>query len=422
MLIRSGGSDTVPFMPSVVFVAPFFLPTTLRFIDAVASLPGVATGLVSQDPSDRLPPALRARLAAHERVEDALDAERILAGTRALIPRIGPVSRVLGTLEELQVPLGIVRERLGIEGMGAEAARNFRDKSRMKTVLRAAGLPCARHRLCAADADAWGFVREIGYPVVAKPPAGAGSKNTFRIDDDAGLKECLGWMHPSPAQPLLLEEFVVGEEFSFDTVSIKGRPVWHSITRYFPGPLDVMRNPWIQWCVLLPREVDHPAFDDMKSVAYRSLDALGMGTGLCHMEWFRRKDGSVAVSEVGARPPGAQITNLIAYAHDIDIWKAWAKLMVFDVFDPPERKYASGIAFLRGQGSGRVVRVHGLDQAQKEMGHLVVEVSLPREGQPQGSGYEGEGFVILRHPETSVVEKALQRVVSLVRVELGGAS
>jgi len=405
-------------MPAVVFVAPFFLPTTLRFVDAVASLPGVATGLVSQDPADRLPPRLRARLAAHERIDDGLDPEKILGATRALSSRIGLIARVLGTLEELQVPLGVVRDRLGIDGMGAEAARNFRDKSRMKTVLRAAGLPCARHRLCTTEAEAHAFVREIGFPVVAKPPAGAGSKNTFRIDDEAGLNECLGWMHPSGARPLLLEEFVVGEEYSFDAVCVRGTPVWHSITRYFPGPLDVMRNPWIQWCVLLPREVDHPAFNDMKDVAYHALHALGMGTGLCHMEWFRRKDGTVAVSEVGARPPGAQITNLIAYAHDFDVWKAWARLMVFDAFDPPERRFASGIAFLRGQGNGRVVRIHGLDQAQKEMGHLVVEVSLPQEGQPSGSGYEGEGFVILRHPETSVVERALQRVVSLVRVEL----
>ena len=93
--------------------------------------------------------------------------------------------------------------------------------------------------------------------------------------------------------------------------------------------------------------------------------------------------------------------------------------MVFDAFDPPAREYAAGIAFLRGQGNGRVIRIHGLDQAQKEMGHLVVEVKLPREGQAPAVGYEGEGYVILRHPETSVVERALQRVVSLVRVELG---
>ena len=50
-------------MSSVVFVAPFFLDTTLRFVEAVADLAGVRTGLVSQDPAERLPPGLKNKLA-----------------------------------------------------------------------------------------------------------------------------------------------------------------------------------------------------------------------------------------------------------------------------------------------------------------------------------------------------------------------
>src|SRR6185369_14190103 len=113
----------------------------------------------------------------------------------------------------------------------------------------------------------------------------------------------------------LLEEFVKGDEHSFDSVCIGGELRWHSITRYLPGPLEVLQNPWIQWCVLLPREVDDPRYDPIRKEAARALKALGMTTGLSHMEWFRREDGSVAISEVGARPPGAQITTLMSYAH-----------------------------------------------------------------------------------------------------------
>ena len=83
-----------------------------------------------------------------------------------------------------------------------------------------------------------------------------------------------------------------------------------------------------------------------------ALKALGMGTGISHMEWFRRNDGSVAISEIAARPPGAQFTTLISYAHDFDMYKAWARLLVFEEFTPPRRDYACGIVFLRGQGTG----------------------------------------------------------------------
>jgi len=94
----------------------------------------------------------------------------------------------------------------------------------------------------------------------------------------------------------------------FDTVSVHGRPVWHSLSRYLPAPLHVVDNPWIQWCVLIPREIDHPRFDDIRAVAFRALAALGMGTG--SRTWSGSPDGrAVLVSEVGARRPGAQITS-----------------------------------------------------------------------------------------------------------------
>jgi biotin carboxylase len=402
----------------VVFVAPFLMHATTRFVHAVAALPDVRLALVTQDGPEALEPALGARLDAYVRAEDALDAARLLEAVRTAAARLGGVDRLLGTLEQLQVPLAVVRQHLGIEGLGVEAAENFRDKARMKNVLRAAGVPCARHRLATSPEEAVQFVREVGFPVVAKPPAGAGAKATWRLAGEADLRSLLEHHRPGPGESVLLEEFMSGQEHSFDTVTIRGHHVWHSLSHYDPTPLHVLENKWIQWCVLVPREIDHPRYDDIRRVATKALDALGMWTGVSHMEWFRRQDGSVAVSEVAARPPGAQFCTLISYAHDIDFYQAWARVVVFDAFDAPPRRYAAGAAYLRGQGEGRVRAVHGLEQAQKELGPLVVEAKLPQQGQGPSGSYEGEGYVILRHPETQVVERALRRLVSLVRVEM----
>ena len=406
-------------MPSVVFVAPFFLETTLRFVRAVAALPGVRTGLISQDAASRLPQDLRRMLAAHRRVEDGLDPRRIAAATREIAREIGPVTRLLGALEQLQVPLGEVRDELGLEGLGAEASRNFRDKARMKDVLRRAGVPCARHARVESETTARRFVAEVGYPVVLKPEAGAGAKSTHRVADADELARALRSVRPSPDCPAVAEEFVTGQEFSFDTVSINGRAVWHSLSHYLPAPLHVVDNPWIQWCVMIPREIDDPRYDDIRRVAFRALDALGMQTGLSHMEWFRRPDGSVLVSEVGARPPGAQITSLISWAHDIDFYAAWAKLVVLDRFDPPRRAFAAGCAYLRGQGRGKIRGVRGIRKVLTDLGPLVVEKRLPTIGASPSSSYEGDGFVIVRHADTTVVERALGHIVSNVRVDLG---
>ena len=404
-------------MRLVVFAAPALSENAARMIDAIASLDDIRLAVVTHDPREKLGPATAARV-AHWQVTNVLDASQLATAVSALSAQLGPVHRLFGAYEQLQVPLAEVRERLGIEGMRVDAAHNFRDKSRMKTLLRSAGIPCARHRLAAADADAWSLAREVGFPLVIKPPAGAGAQATFRVDDAGALKGALAATPPSPERPLLVEEFVTGDEHSLETISIGGRAVWHSLTHYIPSPLDVLRNPWIQWCVVLPREIDEPRYDDIRAAGARALSVLGMETGLSHMEWFRRHDGSIAISEVAARPPGAQITTLVSRAHDIDFVRAWARVMVDGVFEVPERKYAVGAAYLRGQGSGRVAAIQGLEAAERELGSLVVDAKLPEMGQAPGPGYEGEGYVILRHPETAVVERALVRLVSLVQVRL----
>jgi hypothetical protein len=124
------------------------------------------------------------------------------------------------------------------------------------------------------------------------------------------------------------------------------------------------------------------------------------------------------VSEVGARPPGAQISSMLGYVHDVDFYRMWTELVILDRFDPPERKYAAGTAYLRGQGRGRVRAVHGVDELQRRIGHLVVEARLPEPGQPASSGYEGEGYVMVRHPDTDVVRDALRQIVDGIRVEM----
>jgi phosphoribosylaminoimidazole carboxylase (NCAIR synthetase) len=407
-------------MRNVIFVAPFALDATMRFVKPAAELEGVRLAIIGQEPVDKLPPELREKLAAHYKVDDAMSVPQLLEGVRHLSRSLGgKPDRLIAILEQLQVPVAEAREKLGLPGLSVEAAHNFRDKSRMKNVLRHNDLPCARHRLCHDPQEALQFAASCGFPLVVKPPAGAGARNTHRVDDE---DELVAYLKASPIQsgePVLLEEFIVGEEFSFDSVTIDGRHVFHSIGKYSPTPLDVLQNPWIQWIVYLPRRIDGPEFARIRAAGPRALDVLGMRTGLTHMEWFRRKDGSIAISEVAARPPGAQFTTLMSYAHDKDMYKAWVELMVFDTFEVPERKYAAGAAYLRGQGQGRVRSIRGIEQAQKELGALVVEAKLPQIGMNPKEGYEGEGYVIVRHPDTEVVEKALKRMVELVRVDLG---
>src|SRR5579859_1606260 len=302
-------------MVVAAFVAPYLLDATRRFVDAAASLPDTELALITCEPEERLPGDLRQGIAGHWRIDDRLDAGQIAAAVEGLGGHLGPVQRLLAVLEQLQVPLGQVREHLGITGMDAATAHNFRDKAQMKSVLRAAGVPCARYRLADSAGAAAAFAKEAGFPLVVKPPAGAGAKSTFRLDDAGDLKGWLDAAPPAPVSPALLEEFLTGDEGSYDSVMTGGQIIWDSVSQYLPTPLEVLRNPWIQWAVLMPRDIGGPEYGGIRAIAPTALRALGLRTGLTHMEWFRRPDGTVAVSEVAVRPPGAQISAMLCYAH-----------------------------------------------------------------------------------------------------------
>jgi biotin carboxylase len=406
-------------MPNVVFVLPFAKESSLRFVRAAAMLPDVRLALVSQDPVDKLPEELRHLLAGFLRVDDGLSAAQLTVAVQKLGRQLGSVDALLGILEQLQEPLAEVRETLRIRGMDRSEASNFRDKAQMKAVLAEHGLPCARYLLCHGVEEGVAFARTSGYPLVGKPPFGAGAKTTERLVDEAGLRSFLQGVRVGPERAVLLEEFVQGSEFSFDAITIEGRHAFHSIGEYHPTPLQVLEDPEVQWCVVLPRDIATERFAPIRATGPQALRALGMWTGMAHMEWFLRRDGSIAIGEVAARPPGAQFMTLMSYAHDTDMYRAFAQLMIFGSFALPQRNYAAGAVYLRGVGNGEVKGVTGFEPLQQALGNLIVEQKLPKPGQPKADSYEGEGYVIVRHPDTIVVERAVKQLAERVRVQLG---
>lgn len=399
----------------VLFVAPYFTENAKRYLDYVTRHARVL--LITQDDPALLPPELGSRLVRAERVGDALDKGQLVAAANELQRLEGPAAQLLGVVEQLQVPLAEAREQLNLPGMRPNEALNFRDKTRMKELLRQAGLPVARFRLVDTTEGALRFAAEVGYPLVVKPPAGAASQATFFAHDEAVLRSALALASAEARGAVLLEELVTGQEHSFDAFVRDGQLLFYSVSNYLPSCLEVMRNPWMQWVVVLPRE--HQS-QDIADAGARALSVLGLRTGMCHLEWFRRPNGELVISEVGARPPGAQFPSMISRAHACDCLDSWARLMVAGEWQPlSERQFAAGTAYLRGQGEGRVRNVYGLDAIEGELGAMICDRRLPSPGQPKSPSYEGEGFIMVKHPETKVVEQALMHIVSTVRVELG---
>jgi hypothetical protein len=125
----------------------------------------------------------------------------------------------------------------------------------------------------------------------------------------------------------------------------------------------------------------------------------------------------MVIGEIAQRPPGANISTMTGLAHGQDLFRAWGRAVIDGEFDGPwERKYAVGCAFLRGIGHGRVASVTGVHETHQAVGKWIVEAKLPTIGAPKSDGYEGDGYVIVRDPDTETVKQVLKKIIETIKV------
>jgi len=398
---------------NVVYFAPAPTEAVMRFVRAAARLDDVRLlGVV------HVPPARELGLFHDvERVADPDDVPAFLAAVDALQRRHGPLHRIVGTLEGSMLPLAHARERHGVPGIGVATATLFREKAAMKDALRAAGLPVARHRLLTGERDAEAFAEAVGFPMVVKPPAGVGARDTARVRSLEALVAALR----RAGGPVLAEEMLVGREHSFETLTVGGAVRAWSSSRYLPGCLEVLETPWIQWACVLPRHLDAPVYGRARAVGEAAIAALGFGDGMTHMEWFERPDGSLAIGEIAARPPGPQLLQMTGLVHDVDPYRAWARAEIDGAFDGAwARRHAAGTAFVRGVGRGRVRAVTGVHATWEAVHPWLVEAKLPTVGKRKVDSYEGDGYVVLRADTTERVRALVTTVLETLRVHYDG--
>jgi biotin carboxylase len=252
---------------------------------------------------------------------------------------------------------------------------------------------------------------------VLKPPAGMGAKATFRVGAIDQLLRAVKGMRVNEESPVLAEEMLRGHEHSMETITIGGKAVTSSISDYLPSCLDVVENSWIQWACVLPKEQEAPVHAAARKMGFAAIEALGLDSGMTHMEWFEKTDGSLAIGEIAQRPPGANITRMTGLAHDVDCYRAWARAVVDNELDAPwHRKYAVGCAFVRGMGQGRITHVTGVHETHEAVGKWIMEAKLPQLGTTKADTYEGDGYVIVRHESTDAVRAMLKKIIETMKV------
>ena len=386
---------------NVVMLSPGYPAEMAYFTRGLASVGARVIG-VGDQPPHALPEVARQALAHYEHVNLA-DEGAVLRALRGLSRHV-PIDRVECLWEPYMMLAARIREAFGLPGMTVEQTVPFRDKEQMKRVLDAAGIRTPWHVSATSVAGVWEAAEKIGFPVIVKPIAGAGSADTYRVDSTQELADVLPLLRHVPE--VSVEEFVDGEELTFDTICADGQILFEHVLWYRPRPLQMRLHEWVSPVGISLRDLSVPYVQDGREMGRAVLDALGFRTGFTHMEWYRKHDGEVVFGEIGARPPGARVVDVMNVATDGDTYVGWAQAVVHGHLEPLTLAYNAGSIFKRARGTGRITHVEGLDELLARYGDDVVILDLLPVGAPRRdwrSTVTGDGTVIVRHRELAKV-------------------
>lgn len=384
---------------NVVFLAPTYPPEMQQYTRGLAEVGAKVFG-VGDTPRTALPPSVKPYLHDYLHVPRIMDEDDVAARVTAWM-RGRSVDRVLSNWEPLQLLAARIRERWGMPGMSADTVLGFRDKQLMKERVKAAGLRVPYAFRVTTEREIREAAERVGYPLILKPIAGAGSADTYKITSQAELETAIRAMRH--VQVASCEEFIEGEEFTFDTVSIDGTPAYENVAAYLPKPLIARSEEWISPVIITVRDLEQPKLRPGIALGRKVLKALKMGDGFTHMEWYLTPKGEAVFGEIGCRPGGAHLVDQMNYTGDVDLFREWARVACWRSFEAStRRKYNAGIVFKRALGQGRITRITGLGDYLRRYGQWVVEEQLLRPGTMRRNWKQtllSDGHLLVRHPD-----------------------
>jgi formate-dependent phosphoribosylglycinamide formyltransferase (GAR transformylase) len=404
---------------NVIMISPGYPAEMALFARGLAASGASVIG-VGDQPAGSVPAVARDALAHYVPVGSLAAGDAVAATVRELARQVR-IDRVECLWEPYMLLAARLREELGLPGLTVEQTVPFRDKELMKQRLDAAGLRTPGHVSTDTVAGVWAAAERLGFPLIVKPVDGAGASDTYRADSAADLDAILPMVRHLPR--VSVEEFIDGEEFTYDTICAGGQILFENVCWYRPRPLLTKLHEWISPVTVALRVLDMPDLAAGRALGAAAVQALGFRDGFTHMEWYRKADGEAVFGEIGARPPGGRMVDIMNFATDADLFLAWAQAVTSGrIAEPVERRYNAAGIFKRAQGAGRITRHEGLDRLLAEYGEHVAALDLLPVGAPRRdwrASIIGDGIVIVRHQELSKTIEMTQRFAGDLHLQAG---
>jgi len=392
-------------LPSGTYKAPDFLSAARRLdVDVV----------VASDTEQTLAEAMGDRAL----VVDLADPSGAAAAISALAAR-RPLDAVVAVDDQGVVIAALAAKELGLPANDPNAVARTRNKAAMRAALASAAdisphLRQPRFRVVSGEDDVVAAAEDVGWPVVVKPVSLSASRGVIRADDPADAEAAAARVraildedgHPAD-EPLLIEQYVPGEEVAVEALLRAGRL---EVLAIFDKP-DPLTGPYFEETLYVtPSRLPAAVQDGIAATVTGAAAAIGLTEGPVHAELRVDRDGRPWVLELAARTIGGLCARTLRFAAGVTLEELVLRHALGLPVDPRRETVAAGVMMLPIPRAGRLMAVQGQDEARAVPGVTALEISIlpgrPVLPLPEGDRYLG--FLFARASSPAEVEEALR--------------
>jgi biotin carboxylase len=390
-------------LPSGTYKAPDFLEAARRLgVDVV----------VASETQQTLADAMGDRALVVDLSDPLGSAKRITS----LAARL-PLDAVVAVDDQGLLIAALAANDLGLPANDPEAVRRTRNKAAMRAALSAASpgdLHQPAFRVVQSGDDVGAVAEELGWPVVVKPVSLSASRGVIRADDPADAQGAAKRVraildedgHPAD-EPILIEAYVPGEEVAVEALLRSGRL---EVLAIFDKP-DPLTGPFFEETLYVtPSRLPAGLQAEIATSVAQAAAAIGLTEGPVHAELRIDPEGKSWILELAARTIGGLCARTLRFAAGVTLEELVLRHALGLPIDPRRERVAAGVMMLPIPAAGRLVAVHGRDEARAVPHITALEISIPIGGHvrplPEGDRYLG--FLFARASTPLEVEDSLR--------------
>jgi len=283
---------------------------------------------------------LKQSLTEYKQVDDLNNYDDILRWVGYYTYKYGKIDRFESLNEHWLGLEAQIRTDFNIYGTKLDFIANLKLKSKMETFFKKSDVKTIQSLTNLKWSKAKKFAEKVGFPLVIKPDQGSGASMTYKINNVFELEHFL-IDKPSDVE-FILQEYIDGIIQTYDGLVNKDGKIVFAASHEFPQSIMEAVNSGYHISYYCLKEVSK----EIEEAGSKIIHTYGIKERFFHIEFFKSNvTGKIIALEVNMRPPGTWMIDAINYTHDMDIYKQWAHMVVYNRIEGPYiGKYYTGFA------------------------------------------------------------------------------